>query len=158
MLKVRDQKGFTLIELLIVIAIIAILAAIAIPQFAEYRARGVESGMVSDVKNFSTALEGVFADCQDYTGTNVPLGPGPATMVVVGNAGRCLGAPVSSNVRISSGNTLSVPGARTATTYTVCAVNPGATRTGRAAVAADQRGVEAWGADCAAASAAAAAL
>lgn len=58
----RNQKGFTLIELMIVIAIIGILAAIAIPQFSAYRSRGYMAATKSDVKNCYTAAVAYFAD------------------------------------------------------------------------------------------------
>ncbi len=60
------QKGFTLIELLIVVAIIAILAAIALPQFAAYRTRAFNSAAESDVRNAKTNMEAYFADYQQY--------------------------------------------------------------------------------------------
>lgn len=60
--KKRSQKGFTLVELLVVIAIIGILAAIAIPQFAEYRKKGYRAATISDAKNAYTAVEGWRAD------------------------------------------------------------------------------------------------
>jgi type IV pilus assembly protein PilA len=64
--KLRNKKGFTLIELLIVVAIIGILAAIAIPQFAAYRIRGYNAAAQSDLKNMKTALESYYGDNNQY--------------------------------------------------------------------------------------------
>jgi len=65
----KNKKGFTLIELLIVIAIIGILAAIAIPQFSAYRKRSFNSAAESDLRNACTAQEGYFTDEETYTST-----------------------------------------------------------------------------------------
>jgi type IV pilus assembly protein PilA len=64
--KKLNKKGFTLIELMIVIAIIGILAAIAIPQFAAYRAKSYNSASQSDLRNVLTVLEAYYADFQVY--------------------------------------------------------------------------------------------
>jgi len=62
----KSQKGFTLIELMIVIAIIGILAAIAIPQFSAYRVRAFNAAALSDLRNFKTTMEADYADNQAY--------------------------------------------------------------------------------------------
>lgn len=62
----KNQKGFTLIELLVVIAIVGILAAIAIPQFAEYKTRAFNSRAQTDLRNGLTAEEAYFVDHEQY--------------------------------------------------------------------------------------------
>ena len=65
-LRGNNTKGFTLIELMIVIAIIGILAAIAIPQFSAYRQKAYNSAAQSDLKNLKTGMEAYMAEFQEY--------------------------------------------------------------------------------------------
>jgi prepilin-type N-terminal cleavage/methylation domain-containing protein len=63
----RARKGFTLIELLIVVVIIGILAAIAIPKFANTKSKAYVTAMKSDLRNLVTAEEAYFSDSTHYT-------------------------------------------------------------------------------------------
>ena len=62
-----NRKGFTLIELLIVVVIIGILAAIAIPKFSNTKEKAYMAAMKSDLRNLVTAEEAYFADNTTYT-------------------------------------------------------------------------------------------
>src|SRR5436309_9601112 len=76
-----NRKGFTLIELLIVVVIIGILAAIAIPKFANTKAKAYIASMKSDLRNLVTAEEAYFADSVKYTATTACTTPPTAGAV-----------------------------------------------------------------------------
>ncbi|HWA15998.1 MAG TPA: prepilin-type N-terminal cleavage/methylation domain-containing protein, partial [Gemmatimonadales bacterium] len=63
-----NRKGFTLIELLIVVVIIGILAAIAIPKFANTKQKAIVASLKSDLRNLVTAEEAFFSDQNQYAG------------------------------------------------------------------------------------------
>ncbi len=62
----NNKKGFTLIELLIVVVIIGILAAIAIPKFANTKEKAYVASMKADLRNLVTAEEAYFSDFNTY--------------------------------------------------------------------------------------------
>jgi prepilin-type N-terminal cleavage/methylation domain-containing protein len=88
-----NRKGFTLIELLIVVVIIGILAAIAIPKFANTKEKAVVASMKSDLRNLVTSQEAFFSDNQDYAGSL-----GLAQVNGTGGAGTVAFGPSTNNV------------------------------------------------------------
>jgi prepilin-type N-terminal cleavage/methylation domain-containing protein len=70
----RERKGFTLIELLIVVVIIGILAAIAIPKFADTKKKAIVTAVKSDLKNLIPQAEAWYSDANTYANWT-----GPAT-------------------------------------------------------------------------------
>ena len=105
--KSTKKKGFTLIELLVVVAIVGILSAIAIPQFAAYRARAFNARVESDVRNAASAQESYFIDNAAYSSSEAEL--------------------VAAGLSVSDGVVLTIVG--TATTFTVTGSHPSASIT-----------------------------
>ena len=105
----RKNEGFTLIELMIVVAIIGILAAIAIPQFSAYRTRSFNSAAEADIRNAATAQEAYYVDNQTYVNT-------PSSLV-------------GSNYGFYTTMDVSISGAAGATQYTMTAVHSSGNKT-----------------------------
>jgi len=128
--KLRSQQGFTLIELLIVVAIIGILAAIAIPQFAKYRIQGFNASANTDLRNLKTSEESLYAEYQRYGATDFPAtlaaASGSATGALI-TGGTTGGVPVvtltdavgtARGLPIPVGNNITIAAVGIATTFT----------------------------------------
>ena len=89
-----NRRGFTLIELLIVVVIIGILAAIAIPKFANTKEKAYIASMKSDLRNLVTAEEAYFADSIKYsTVVSCANPPTAGTVAYCTSTGNTLGTP-----------------------------------------------------------------
>ena len=91
------RKGFTLIELLIVIVIIGILAAIAIPKFANTKSKAYITAMKSDLRNLVSSQESFFSDSSRYTTNLTSLGFKQSTGVAAPASVTYPGAWVATN-------------------------------------------------------------
>ena len=103
-----QRKAFTLIELLIVVVIIGILAAIAIPKFANTKEKAYVSAMKSDLKNLSTAEETYYSDFQSYTSTltAAQFNPSPGISVNITSASSTAWAATSTHTSTTKTCTL----------------------------------------------------
>jgi type IV pilus assembly protein PilA len=102
------RKGFTLIELLIVVVVIGVLAAIAIPKFANTKEKAVKASLLSDLKNLAAAQEGFYADSSAYATTY-------GTTIATGQL----------QFSVSQRNTLAIDGGSDASGWAATISNPG---------------------------------
>jgi type IV pilus assembly protein PilA len=110
----RNRKGFTLIELLIVVVIIGILAAIAIPKFAATKDKAKLASVKTDLRNMMTAEEAYFSDYATYgafgalqTASNFSLSSGN-TMSITPNASGYTGTATNNTISTAAMKTCTV--------------------------------------------------
>jgi prepilin-type N-terminal cleavage/methylation domain-containing protein len=113
-----NRKGFTLIELLIVVVIIGILAAIAIPKFAATKDKAKLASVKTDVRNLMTAQEAYFSDFATYAADFAALQAKTNASLSAGNSATVAG--------VASGFTATVNNTSITTGFTQCAVQIGA--------------------------------
>ena len=113
-----NRKGFTLIELLIVVVIIGILAAIAIPKFAATKDKAKLASVKTDVRNLMTAQEAYFSDYATYAADFASLQAKTNASLSAGNSATMAG--------VASGYTGTVNNTSISTGFTQCSVQIGA--------------------------------
>jgi len=119
-----NRKGFTLIELLIVVVIIGILAAIAIPKFANTKGKAYIASMKSDLRNLVTAEEAYFADSVKYSAAATSLVGGTCPAPTPGQVSWCptTGNTASAPVVNGGGWSASISNANLQTPLVTCSV------------------------------------
>jgi type IV pilus assembly protein PilA len=115
------KKGFTLIELLIVVVIIGILAAVAIPKFSNTKQRASRSAGIADMRNLATAQEGFFADSNRYA-TVTDTGSATGKMNFTPSNGNTALTLVASTTGWSG--VVTIPGAQTCGIFSGSATRP----------------------------------
>ncbi len=113
-----NKKGFTLIELLIVVVIIGILAAIAIPKFAATKDKAKLASVKTDLRNMMTAQEAYFSDFATYAADFAALQTKTNASLSAGNSATMAG--------VASGYTATVNNTSITTGFTQCKVQVGA--------------------------------
>ena len=120
----RTRKGFTLIELLIVVVIIGILAAIAIPKFQDTKEKAYITAMKSDLKNMVSAAEAKFSEDNSYANVTAPVGSAGVTITL--GAATATGWSATATHANASGSTCEI-GVGTGTPTGLAEGEPGGT-------------------------------
>ncbi len=116
--KLHDSKGFTLIELLIVVVIIGILAAIAIPQFASTKEKAYDASAKSDVRNMMAAQEAHFSTNNVYWGGSVAAATDGGTVDMGGDVFRA--SPNVAVTAVSATNGYTITGKHNSSALSWC--------------------------------------
>ncbi len=118
----RDEGGFSLVELLVVIIIIGILAAIALPVFLSQRTKSYAAGMKTDLRTVANEVHSQNTNNDDFTKTTwKTAGTAAVANATITGAGQIVGD--STSVSLSPGDTITWIGA-TQTSFCVKAFNP----------------------------------
>jgi type IV pilus assembly protein PilA len=109
----KQDGGFSLVELMVVMVIIGLLAAIAIPLFLHQRHKAVDASIQSDLRTVAVEMESYYADKQSYLFTTGSTAASPSVLI----APAVPGPPAEAEIRVavSDGNVITAVGLSSAT-------------------------------------------